>query len=830
MTSPPKEKGGAGAPPSVQTLDPTSYDESIARPVPLVNPAELVIEFSTLNDTNARNPIKRHRMTWGKMVAALKHPAERASKRACPLIKLATFGDRKNDKGALRHDDNVVDVYGIEGDYDGEKVTPEQAAALLKATGLEAVIYTSASHTPDKPRWRVIAPLSRRHPPGERAALVSILNGILGGILNGESWTLSQTYYYGRVAGVTYEFHHIEGRCLDTLDIEPIGKTGTKGNAADTGAKLSTDSDDHAPDAPELIRQVLTGENYHGALLTLTARYASRGMKPEDIVNTIQGFMLAVDDRSERWKARYGEINRLVFSAVKKFAPFAISYKDIVDRIKNGDLLDTDARSTVQVAIEMLAQASLSSSDEDAVLKLLKERSGASIGALRRDLRRARGRSGESDSGQDHLAIARSARGRMGSDLVIFAQQTFWRYKDRGVWSAVDDRDVKQVIQQTIEADFSSSHDVIRSVVDSVADVLKTECYKEGQQFDVIGRDAINVENGTLFWIDGTMELHPHRQEDYRTTQLPIKYDPNATAPRFTQFLQEVFRGDIDAEAKAAVLLEAVGYSLLPSCKFERFILLIGGGANGKSVVLDTVSALVGVEHVSAVQPSQFGNRFQRAHLQGKLVNIVTEMAEGAEIADAELKSIVSGELTTAEHKMRPPFDFQPFATCWFATNHMPHTRDFSEALFRRAIILQFNNRFDGPENDPHLKEKLRAELPGILNLALAGLARLLERDKFTEVASNEVAKREWRVQADQVAQFVEECCTLDRSSTMPSVAVYDSYQRWALGAGIGKRVNRKTFTQRLERLGVTKAKGTAGARLLVGIRPNPLEDGYDLV
>jgi putative DNA primase/helicase len=85
-----------------------------------------------------------------------------------------------------------------------------------------------------------------------------------------------------------------------------------------------------------------------------------------------------------------------------------------------------------------------------------------------------------------------------------------------------------------------------------------------------------------------------------------------------------------------------------------------------------------------------------------------------AMMADAEIKAITSGELITAEHKNKPPFDFSPFATCWFGTNHMPHTRDFSDALFRRALILTFNRVFAEHERDPKLKEKLIAELEGI--------------------------------------------------------------------------------------------------------------------
>lgn len=72
--------------------------------------------------------------------------------------------------------------------------------------------------------------------------------------------------------------------------------------------------------------------------------------------------------------------------------------------------------------------------------------------------------------------------------------------------------------------------------------------------------------------------------------------------------------------------------------------------------------------------PSQFDNRFQRAHLQGKLANIITEIADGSTISDAQLKGIVSGEKVTAEHKHMAPFDFNPFYTCWFGTNHMPYS------------------------------------------------------------------------------------------------------------------------------------------------------------
>ncbi len=358
---------------------------------------------------------------------------------------------------------------------------------------------------------------------------------------------------------------------------------------------------------------------------------------------------------------------------------------------------------------------------------------------------------------------------------------------------------------------------ITKYAVDSVLDLIKTEIFIVDHRFDISTR-TINCLNGELCFVDGIWQLEPHDKQGYRTTQLPVMYDPNASAPRFEQFLEEVFLGDADAEEKKIVVCELLGYSLLNSCEFEKFVILLGNGANGKSVLLHIVEQLVGTSNVAAVQPSQFENRFQRAHLFGKLVNIVTEIAEGAEIADAALKAIVSGERTTAEHKHKNPFDFHPFCTCWFGTNHMPHCRDFSDAIFRRAIILSFNQKFEGPNKDVHLRSKLAEELPGILNLALEGLAGIFERGEFIQCPSSDVAKKHWRFECDQIEQFVADACELAVELKSCSQDIFRSYTHWAKEMGIKRVLGHHGLTQRLLLLGVETVRGAHGKRMLSGI------------
>lgn len=504
---------------------------------------------------------------------------------------------------------------------------------------------------------------------------------------------------------------------------------------------------------------------------------------------------------------------RSIAHSVAKYEPNpvaslpAYSRADLASMIEGTDDFD---ELTGRLA-ELVATCELREAERNTLHKLISKKAGVTLASVNQDAKNFQYSAASGDS--DHMAMAREVIRALGDGNLLHADG-FLRVWREGVWRCADDREIKQTIHAA-----AARNTLTANIVGSVLDIVKTEVHRPGHRFDE-NPTAINCLNGELIFENGIWVLQPHDREHYRTAMIPVPYDPTADAPRFRQFLVEIFAGDKDAADKACVLLEAMGYTLIPSCHLEKFFMLIGPGANGKSVVLSVLVELLGRAHVSAVQPSKFEHSFQRAHLHGKLANIITEIAEGAEIADAQLKSLVSGEMTTAEHKHKPPFDFSPYAKHWFGTNHLPHTRDFSDALFRRAIILSFNNKFEGANRDVHLIDKLRAELPGILNLALAGLKRLLENNAFTECASSAEIARKWRIEADQVAQFVGDACENDKGHSVTSADLYGSYRFWADGAGVRHTLNRNNFTTRLDRLGYSACRGTGGTRKISGLRP----------
>ena len=421
------------------------------------------------------------------------------------------------------------------------------------------------------------------------------------------------------------------------------------------------------------------------------------------------------------------------------------------------------------------------------------------------------------EGSHDHLQLARRLVDDIGRDNVISLKSLTYKWSARGVWEVWEDRGLKQYAQAQIEA---YGENVTAQLINSVAAVFNNELYAEGHRFNVGPADVVNCMNGEFNVMECSGQAFgQHIREHYRTTQIPIEYDPDAKAPRFEQFLDEIFDGDDDSQQKKESLLQMMGYSLMSHCKYEKFVMLLGSGANGKSVLLAVLEALCGVKNTAAVQPNEVGNKFQRANLNEKLVNIVTEIKQGAQIEDAALKAIVSGEVCTVEHKGKDPFEMRPFSTCWFGTNHMPHTRDFSDALFRRALILTFNNCFS-PElgNCNHnLKDELIEELPGILNMVTERYA-WVELIGFTIPKSSLAAAKAWRIEADQVAQFVEECCVLDSGNEIRIGDLYRDFNQWADDAGVKSRVTKKSFSQRLSTMGYG-AHRSSQDRLIKGLK-----------
>ena len=148
--------------------------------------------------------------SWADVCRMLQDVPAYQSKTAQPLIKLGTF---ENSSRGAGH--SLTNISGIEIDYDAGKVTAHSAAKLLRQAGVECVVCSTFTSSPDCPKWRVFAPTSRELPAELRPYLVSALDGVLGNIAARESYTPKQTFFYGRNPESPYVFFHVNGDFVD---------------------------------------------------------------------------------------------------------------------------------------------------------------------------------------------------------------------------------------------------------------------------------------------------------------------------------------------------------------------------------------------------------------------------------------------------------------------------------------------------------------------------------------------------------------------------------------------------------------------------------------
>lgn len=102
--------------------------------------------------------------------------------------------------------------------------------------------------------------------------------------------------------------------------------------------------------------------------------------------------------------------------------------------------------------------------------------------------------------------------------------------------------------------------------------------------------NLIPVNNGVLNL--NTMELEEYTLENVFLSKYPINYNPDAADPiKFNEMIKTTFAG---VEEQIPLVQEIFGYCFLRSYFIEAIFFLIGNGGNGKSLLLNILSALLG--------------------------------------------------------------------------------------------------------------------------------------------------------------------------------------------------------------------------------------------
>jgi putative DNA primase/helicase len=315
----------------------------------------------------------------------------------------------------------------------------------------------------------------------------------------------------------------------------------------------------------------------------------------------------------------------------------------------------------------------------------------------------------------------------------------------------------------------------------------------------------VYFSNGKYDLSTGTLVTGPSPRWVYGA--LPHAYTNQMVPPtQLLRFLNQIFDCDDDRNERIAFVQEWMGYLMVADTSQQKMLMMLGGGANGKSILCNVFEALVGASNVTHAMPDRLGSGAVRATLAGKLLNISTDLPD-KELSDGYFKAIVGGDRLDVEQKYRDPRTVAQYCRLVVATNHLPATRDQTHGFFRRFVILTFNRRFDGTENGLHLERSIVAEMPLIIEWALAGLQRLITQGHFSIPPSSVERLAEYRADVDPVRAFAEECLRPTHGQGHWSARdLLVGYGAWCKANGHPKP-NFLTFGKGLYRLGFTARK-----------------------
>jgi P4 family phage/plasmid primase-like protien len=328
------------------------------------------------------------------------------------------------------------------------------------------------------------------------------------------------------------------------------------------------------------------------------------------------------------------------------------------------------------------------------------------------------------------------------------------------------------VLKGWIEDQFRTRGETTSSgfVAETIAAMVR-RTYVARKDFNPPG--LVCVSNGALDLTNPALPvLRPHDPSLRFTAKLPVVYDPTAICLTFDRFLAEV----LPIEADRIEVRKLFGYCMAPGNPLQVAFMFIGEGANGKSTLLGALGALLGEENVAAeTLQSLVTNRFATAKLWGKRANICADIPANPLPFTGVLKTLTGGDLARGENKFCHPFYFVNDAKLIFSANQLPEVNDRTHAFWRRWFMVRFTETFTGKE-DRHLPEKLKAELSGILNFALLGLADLADDGEFKPTQTSDQLALEWKQRADPVYWFVSTALEKSAAGWISKNDLYEAY------------------------------------------------------
>jgi putative DNA primase/helicase len=368
---------------------------------------------------------------------------------------------------------------------------------------------------------------------------------------------------------------------------------------------------------------------------------------------------------------------------------------------------------------------------------------------------------------------------------------SFFEYNGR-YWKAKTDTEISAYITEAL-GPYATGPKIA-----SILKVIKASAVTD-KIFNV--QPVMNFINGALE-IEPEIKFREHRETDYCTYCLDYPFNPDIQSPEWLKFLETVTNYD---DKKICLLQELSGYVLYPDNRLQKCAVLIGSGANGKSVFLNVLTRIFGSQNVSNVEMSSLSQDFQVIQLMNSMLNISAETRTNVAGAESKFKQITAGDEISACYKGKDYINFKPRAKMFLACNEYVKSSDTTEGWTRRFCFVDFPMHFVEMPN-PECPEELPIDrdietrltrtknLTGIFNWVLEGYVMLKNCGYFSEPDDQKRITEEFKELSNPLLEFAKD---VEITSPISNNKLYDLYKYWCEDSG-HNTLARNTFLNRI--------------------------------
>jgi putative DNA primase/helicase len=441
------------------------------------------------------------------------------------------------------------------------------------------------------------------------------------------------------------------------------------------------------------------------------------------------------------------------------------------------------------------------------------------------------GRFNCTDQGNGQRLVARH-----GQDLCYMYPWKKWLVWDGRRWTIDETGEVQRRAKETVQSIYAEASGALveevrkalaKHAAQSESEARRRSMIAAAQSEDgvAIRPEDLDTDPWLLNCLNGTIDLRtgklgPHHREDLITKLCPVEFDPKAGCPTWLGFLMRVLA---ESEKLIAFLQKAIGYSLSGLTLEQCFFILYGLGANGKSTLLETIKRLLS-DYASQASMDTFlaksrdgGVPNDIAALRGARLVTAVEVDNGRFLSESLIKRLTGEDEIAARFLYCEVFTYRPQCKIWLGTNHKPVIRGGDHAIWRRVHLIPFTVQIPVAEQDRDLQEKLRQELPGILNWAVEGCLRW-QSEGLEAPAEVSSATKAYQDEMDVLGDFLSECCIIGAGLSVAAGDLYKAYRSWADGNGEKVPLTQQTFGTELTDRGFDPDRGSGGKRLRLGL------------